>query len=123
MTTRETSEHTTRETTASEKFAALSADAVNALCDQCSDITVLIAQAEDVEGLMAAERVFRLVLPLWHAVGYGYKAPEVRARLVRRAAAMAAEERDFAAGERKGTRLRNKSLTHADNLDRFAANL
>lgn len=123
MTTRDTSEHTTRDTTASERFAALPADAVNALCDQCSDISALIAQADDVEGLKAAERVFRLVLPLWHAIGYGYKAPEVRARFARRAAALAAEERDFAAGERKGTRLRNKSLTHADNLDKFAADL
>ena len=129
--TRPTSEHTVETMGTVEAlrwtFANLPADVANALTAQRDAVAARIANAEDLEELRDAERFFRLVVDLWHSIGYGYKAPEMRARLVRRAAELAAEERAFVAGETDRRRLSGSTYRNAaaraDALDAYAAQL
>ncbi len=57
----------------------------NACVEQRDDIVTMIAAAEDAESLYAVERILRFASNLWHAVGYGYKASELRLRIKARA--------------------------------------
>lgn len=119
-----TSEHTCREADATERFAALPPAVVNALVEQRDTVVWDIAHAADLEELRAAVLSFRLVGILWHQLGYGYKAAEIRGRILTRAAELANSERIDAAGMScRARRQKEAAYLRADALEKFAASL
>jgi hypothetical protein len=121
-----TSEHTveTRETTAAERFAANSADVLNAVTWQKNDLSAQIENSEDLRDLKAAEKSFRLVRDLWHAVGYGYKVAEMRDRLIGKARRLAADCRELARmTPARQYATRNRLAGEATHLEAYANDL
>jgi hypothetical protein len=79
-----------------------SADLDNALVRQKDTLLAAVDLAASAAGLTRAAGLLDFAAPLWQAAGYGYKVPEVAARLRRRAADLATAERLAAAGLRTG---------------------
>lgn len=66
-------------------LSAFPADLVRAVTKQKDDLLAAINAADYAKELQAAAATLALVSPVWHAVGYGYKAAECRDRIVGRA--------------------------------------
>lgn len=76
----------------------------NALVGQKNDLICLINYANDGTELAFAERTLRMLSPMWHALGYGYKTRELRQRIVSRANELLAD------GARKQNRKKLEDL-------------
>lgn len=105
-------------------LATLPVSAINALTAQNDELAALVNRCEDLSDLQAAERVFRSYADLWSALGYGYKVDEARQRIVSRARALAASERQQAAECKPREYVyRNKCATRATLLEGYANGL
>lgn len=119
-----TSEHTARPATPPEVFAALPADVLNAVTAQRDELAAQIENAEDLRDLKAAEKSFRLVRDLWHALGYGYKVAEARDRLIGKARRLANGLRQMAHDEpAKRHVARDRLFVEANKLNDYADEL
>jgi hypothetical protein len=96
---------------------------VNALVGQKEALLNRINKAEDGDELGELLLVLFFAEPLWTAVGYGYKAAELKGIAKARATHLIAEEEHFLGGERANSKVRGITLTNITKLKSIVESL
>ncbi len=98
-----------------------SADTINAILGQRDSLATMIEASADGDELAKAESMVRFVADLWLSLGYGYKVDEMRARVVRKAKQLKADEEYYLAKCRKNDKTRSSTLININRLEKLAS--
>ena len=95
----------------------------NALMSQKDRIRTFLSQAQNAAELKVVLDILALAEPVWQAVGYGYKAQEIKNDIRNKALDIRVAEEKELAGCKKGSGLHNNVQSHIEELEAIISSL